>query len=110
MKTFDRIQSNQVSDLIFPNTNNKPTRQRSATNHRSRQTNHQDGQAAHLERTNSAKEKNRGPVYIQYTLTSGLKVKFSDGRPILEMGPNGAGGGSQQPRDSIAYSFGSLND
>jgi hypothetical protein len=59
---------------------------------------------------NSDKEKTRGPVYVQYTLTSGLKVKYSDGRPINEIGTNGTGVALQQPRDSVAYSFGSAND
>jgi ATPase subunit of ABC transporter with duplicated ATPase domains len=108
MKTFDKIQTNQVTDLLFPNTTSKPTRRRSASHQRSRLTNHQDGQLPHLERLNSEKEKPRGPVYMQYSLTSGLKVKFSDGRPIVDMGPNGIG--QVQPRDSVAYSFGSSND
>jgi hypothetical protein len=110
MKTFEKLPPNQVTDIPFPNTTNKPSRQRSATNSRSRHTNSQDGQRTQIERMNSDKEKTRGPVYVQYTLTSGLKVKYSDGRPINEIGTNGTGVALQQPRDSVAYSFGSAND
>jgi hypothetical protein len=110
MKIFEEIQPNQVTDLPFPIINNKPTRQRSATNTKSRSSNNQDGQGTNIERLNSEKEKNRGPVYVQYTLTSGLKVKYSDGRPAIETNNNGAGIALQQPHESTTYSFGSAND
>jgi hypothetical protein len=108
MKTFEKIPSNQAADLLFPNIN-KSTRQRSATNMKSRSSNSQDGQGIRIERLNSEKEKNRGPILVQYTLTSGLKVKYSDGRPAIDTSTNGPGV-SLQPRESMAYSFGSAND
>ena len=94
-KTFDKIQSNHVDDLLFPNTN-KSTRQRSAHHNKSRISNHLEA-----ERLNSEKEKARGPIYIQYTLTSGLKVKFSDGRPATEGSSNGNTNSAHQPRGSM---------
>jgi hypothetical protein len=109
MKTFEKIQSNQVTDIPFPNNNNKSTRQRSAANTKSRTSNSQDGQRIASERLNSEKEKTKGPIFVQYTLTSGLKVKYSDGRPAVEAGPNSAGV-ALQTRDSVAYSFSSAND
>ncbi|CAF0735296.1 unnamed protein product [Rotaria sordida] len=111
MKTFDTIQSNKVNDIPFPNTNRK-VRQQSANvnNNKLRNSNNQDGQiTTNIERSNSLKEKSRGPVFVQYTLTSGLKIKYSDGRPIEE-NTNGTGIGLQQRRGSAAYSFGSGND
>lgn len=110
MKNFEKLPANQVTEAFFPSINNKPTRQRSATNTKSRNSNHQDGQAANLERLNSEKEKPRGPILVQYTLTSGLKVKYSDGKPAVETATTGPGVGLQQPRDSLAYSFASAND
>jgi hypothetical protein len=94
-KTFDKIQSNHVDDLLFPNTS-KSTRQRSAHNTKSRISNNQE-----VERLNSEKEKARGPIYVQYRLTSGLKVKFSDGRPATEESSNGNTNSAQQPRGSM---------
>ncbi|CAF4388984.1 unnamed protein product, partial [Rotaria sp. Silwood2] len=111
MKTFDKIQPNKVNDIPFPNPN-KTIRQRSANNNNNklRNSNNQDGQVTmNIERLNSPKEKSRGPVFVQYTLTSGLKIKYSDGKPI-EDNINGAGIGLQQRRTSVAYSFGSGND
>jgi hypothetical protein len=110
MKIFEKIPPNQVNDIQFPNVNNKTTRQRSEANNRSRNSNTQDGQGTHIERLNSEKEKNRGPVYVQYTLTSGLKVKFSDGRPNNETNTNGSGVTLQQPHENMSYTFGSAND
>ncbi|CAF3432647.1 unnamed protein product [Rotaria sp. Silwood1] len=111
MKTFDKIPSNKINDVIFPNPN-KTTRQRSANNNNAkfRNSNNQDIQiTTNIDTLNSLKEKNRGPIFVQYTLTSGLKIKYSDGRPIEE-NTNGAGIGLQQRRTSVAYSFGSGND
>lgn len=107
MKTFDNIPSNSVNEVPFP-TSDKPARQRSATNTKARNGNNHDGQGATTERVNSLKDKNRGPVLIQYTLTSGVKVKYSDGRPI-EGSANANSAGAQR-RASAAYSFASGND
>ena len=111
MKTFEKIQPNKVNDIPFP-TSNKPTRQRSATNTKGSTSNNQDGQATNVDRLSSDKEKMRGPILVQYTLTSGLKVKFADGRSAMEGSAHGGGGGAglQQPRGSMTYSFGDGND
>ena len=108
MKTFDKIEDNKVKDVPFPNSG-KPTRRRSVTNNKIRNSNNQDGQGTNIERLNSVKEKARGPVLIQYTLTSGLKIKYSDGRPI-EGSANGNSAAAPQRRGSAAYSLGSAND
>jgi hypothetical protein len=107
-KTFEQIQPNQIEDLLFPNTNtNKTTttRQRSAANTKSRSSHNRE-----LETSNSEKEKTRGPILVQYTLTTGLKVKYSDGRPATEGSANGTSISLQQPRDGMAHSFDGTND
>jgi hypothetical protein len=109
MTSFNKIEPNKVYDVPFP-TVNKTTRQRSATNTKTRTLNNQDEQTTAKDRLNSDKEKIRGPIYVQYTLTSGLKVKLSDGRPVTEGGSNGTGVALQQPRASRGYSFGGPND
>lgn len=109
MKTFEKLPANHVNEVLFPNinNNNKSIRQRSATNIKSRNSNQQEN----LERLSSEKEKPRGPIYVQYTLTSGLKVKYSDGKPAVDSTTVAPGtGGLQQPRESFAYSFASAND
>ncbi|CAF4253930.1 unnamed protein product [Rotaria socialis] len=109
MKTFDAIPPNKVNDIFFP-VINKTTRQRSPTNNgKSRSTHNQDTHTTHAESMNSFKEKPRGPVLVQYTLTSGIKVKYSDGKPFEESA-NAAGGGAQPRHTSGAYSIGSGND
>jgi hypothetical protein len=90
IKEFETIEANKINDVVFPDIN-KPKQQGSATNNKSRSTNSQDERKPSTERLNSDKEKHRGPVTVQYTLTSGLKVKYSDGRPAVE-GPNSGPG------------------
>ncbi|CAF1199278.1 unnamed protein product [Rotaria magnacalcarata] len=118
MKTFDKIPPNKVNDIFFP-VINKTTRQRSPTNNgKSRTTHNQDTHTTHAESMNSFKEKPRGPVLVQYTLTSGIKVKYSDGKPFEESanaaaaggGGGGGGGGAQPRRTSGVYSIVSGND
>ena len=110
MQKFERLPSNEVTDISFSNPHPKSSPVRSSRNNKSRHSTHPDGQRAHSERLNSEKEKVRGPILVQYTLTSGLKVKYSDGRPANENSPNGTGIALQQPRDSLPYSIGSAND
>ena len=104
MKTFDKIQPSQVNEIIFPNQH--PIK--SAATQKSRGHAKQEVQ---LERLNSENEKVRGPVYGQYSLISGLKVKYSDGKAGTDVIATGTTLlPLQQPRDSLAYSFGSAND
>lgn len=110
-KNFEKLPSHKIDDVNFPN-GNKPARQRSATNHgKSRSSNNQEGHIVNIDSLNSFKEKAaKGPVSVQYTLTSGLRIRYSDGRP-MEGSASGAGGtGAQQRRISAAYSFASAND
>lgn len=109
MKTFEKIQPNQVNEIPFPNAN-KSIPQRSTMHQKLRTSTHHDGHNTNAERANSAKEKARGPVLVQYTLTSGLKVKYSDGKLGMDESVNSAGMTLLQPRESLAYSIGSGND
>ena len=105
MKTFDKIQSTVVNDVPFPNVN-RSNRQRTSANSKLRSSIVSDGPANPTERLNSAKEKARGPIHIQYSLTNGLKVKCVDGRPTTGGSANANNGGRlQQPRASVAYSM-----
>lgn len=103
MKTFNQIQPNQVYELRFPNSKSKSADQRPSIN-KSRPSNPFDGYGTRSDRLSSEKEKVRGPVSIQYSLTAGLKVKFSDGRPAGDNSPNGSGVGVHP--DNVAYSSG----
>ena len=108
MKTFDQIQPNHVYELRFPNPKSKSADHRTIANKKARPYNQFEGHATRSDRLNSEKEKIRGPISVQYSLTSGLKVKFSDGRGAGEGSPNDSGIGTHQ--DNVAYSFGNGTD
>lgn len=108
MKTFNQIQPNQVYELRFPNPKSKSAEHRPSFNNKARPLNPFEGHVTRSDRLNSEKEKTRGPISVQYSLTSGLKVKFSDGRAAGEGSPNDSGIGTHQ--DNVSYSFGNTAD
>ena len=108
MKAFENIRAQKVIDVSFPNAHKFP-QQQTLANNKLRTANILDGHVVHPERGGSVKEKSRGPLFVQYSLTSGLKVKHSDGKPFEEQ-TNGTGFAPQQAHGSMAYSLGSTND
>ena len=109
MKTFEKLPSNQVNDVPFPSIA-KHQRPRSATTHKARASNYHEGTTGAHDRLHSPKEKNRGAITVQYSLTSGLKLKYSDGKSTIESITNATAGVLQQPRGSLAHSLSSAHD
>ncbi|CAF0887353.1 unnamed protein product [Adineta steineri] len=110
-KAFETLAPIKANDVAFPDIS-KTTGLGSAATSKLRTAASQDGQGTSTDRLNSEKEKkeHRGPVTIQYTLTSGLIIKYSDGRSAVEGAHSGSGVSLQQPRESVTYSAGSIND
>ncbi|CAF1078355.1 unnamed protein product [Adineta steineri] len=110
-KAFETLAPIKANDVAFPDIS-KTTGQGSAATSKLRTAASQDAQGTSTDRLNSEKEKkeHRGPVTIQYTLTSGLIIKYSDGRSAVEGAHSGSGVSLQQPRESVTYSAGSIND
>ncbi|UJR27743.1 hypothetical protein I4U23_009018 [Adineta vaga] len=111
VKAFETMEPTKVNNVVFPDITKTPGLG-SAINNKLRNVNTQDGQVTNTERINSGKEKqHRGPITVQYTLTGGLTVKYSDGRSAVEGAHSGSGISLQQPpRSSMAHSAESTND
>ena len=105
MKLFDRLPDNQVIEVPFSDSN-RSGRGRSAGNQKGRTQNQSDGRTSFNDRLNSAKDKNRGPLTVQYSLTTGLKLKYSDGKSTFDAAPSfNMNGFPTQTRGNTFYSI-----
>ena len=105
MSFFNKLPENQISEAMFP-TIHRPNRPRSGP--------HQRARGFDNERLSSPKDtKHRGPITVQYSLTTGLKLRLADGKSTIEGPPPTTSlmvNGLHQPRGSMAPSMSSIHD
>lgn len=111
MKLFDKLPENQIIEVPFPAVQ-KLNRGKSANPIKGRNLNQVVATPpTYNERLNSAKDKNRGPLVVQYSLTTGLKLKCSDGKTSFDPVPIYSQNGTVPlTRGNTVYSINAVAD